>query len=279
MIEIKYVSSNGKEYDLIGDRMRGTSGNFHSYEWKQNSTNTEFGEDVYGFSKEAITYDITLTLRGLLEERKALLDELTDSFEHDIVNTTPGKIYYGEYYIECYIKRADNYISDQKNNWSDCKVEIFCPYPFWSAEERKSFFPDAAGKGEEYDFLDYPYEYSYDYTKPASGSQRWYIDHYRKSNFEMIIYGPCANPRITISNHVYQVFDTLENREYLVIKSRDKTLTKHLSNGTVQNAFAKRNKESSVFELIPNGDNLISWSGEFGFDMLIYKERSVPKWN
>ena len=29
MIEIKYVCSNGKEYSLVGDRMRATSGYFH----------------------------------------------------------------------------------------------------------------------------------------------------------------------------------------------------------------------------------------------------------
>ena len=34
MIEIKYVCSNGKEYNLVGNRMRPTSGYFHEYEWK-----------------------------------------------------------------------------------------------------------------------------------------------------------------------------------------------------------------------------------------------------
>lgn len=33
MIEVRYVSSNRKEYNLIGDKMRSTSGVFHDYEW------------------------------------------------------------------------------------------------------------------------------------------------------------------------------------------------------------------------------------------------------
>ena len=59
----------------------------------------------------------------------------------------------------------------------------------------------------------------------------------------------------------------------------DIPVTKHLSNGTVRNIFAKREKKSSVFEKIPPGELLVSWSGDFGFDVTVYKERSVPKWS
>ena len=278
MIEIKYVCSNGKEYNLIGDRMRATSGNFHAYEWKQDATSQEKGDSVYGFSKESKTYSIMLTVRGNLAERHQLLDELVEAFEYDIVNLTPGRIYFGKYYIECYIKKAENTVSGTWNNWSDCKIDIYCPYSFWSQEQVKSFYPDTANKGDEYGFLGYPYGYDYDYSRPASGSQHWYIDHHRSSNFKMIIYGPCTNPRITVNSHVYQIFDTLAGNEYVIINSRDNTVMKHLANGTVQNIFYKKRNDSSVFEMIPAGDLLISWNGEFGFDITLYKERSVPEY-
>lgn len=278
MIEVKYVCSNGKEYNLIGDKLRPTNGYFHKYKWKQKATDTEMGDNVYGFSKESITYDITLTVRGSLEERKRQLDDLTNAWEYDIVNVKPGRIYFGKYYIEGYILEMSNEVSSAWNNWTDCKVAIYCPYPFWSEESKKDFFPDGMDRGEEYDFLDYPHGYNYDYSRQKSGSQHWYIDHYRSNNFKMTIYGPCANPRITINAHIYQVYDTLEKGEYIVIDSRTKTITKHLSNGTTQNIFAKREKESSVFEPIPSGDLLINWSGAFGFEITVYKERSVPRW-
>ena len=278
MIEVKYVCSNGKEYNLIGDKLRPTNGYFHKYKWKQKATDTGMGDSVYGFSKESITYDITLTVRGSLEERKRQLDDLTNAWEYDIVNVKPGRIYFGKYYIEGYILEMSNEVSSAWNNWTDCKVAIYCPYPFWSEESKKDFFPDGMDHGEEYDFLDYPHGYNYDYSRQKSGSQHWYIDHYRSNNFKMTIYGPCANPRITINDHIYQVYDTLEKGEYIVIDSRTKTITKHLSNGTTQNIFAKREKESSVFEPIPSGDLLINWSGAFGFEITVYKERSVPRW-
>ena len=278
MIEIKYASSDGKEYNLVGDRMRATSGYFHEYEWKPMTTDQEIGVDVYGFEKEPKTYQITLTFRGPLEERKAKMDELTNSFEYDIVNKTPGRIWFGRYYIDCYIKDTASKVSATKNNWTDMEIGIYCPYPMWAVEETKNFYPDSADKAEQYEFLDYPYGYPYDYSRPSSGTQHWYVDHYRSSNFRMTIYGPCANPRITIAKQIYQVYDTLETNEYIEINSRKKTIIKRLANGTEQNIFYKKATGNSVFTEIPAGDLLISWSGEFGFDITVFKERSAPEW-
>lgn len=275
---IKYVCSNGKEYNLLGHKMRATAGVFHKYKWEQNATEMELGDNVYGFAKESITYSITFTIRGKLEERRRFLNELHDAFEHDIANATPGRIWYGEYYIECYVTAAENGVSGTWNNWSECAADIYCPYPFWSKEDKKSFYPDSAGKSEAYSFLDYPHDYMYDYSRPSSGSQNWVIDHFRNSNFVMTVYGKCANPRITINGHIYQINDTLEATEYITIDSREKTVTKYLANGTEQNIFGKRWKEQSIFELIPFGNLLIMWNGEFGFDITVYKERSVPEY-
>lgn len=277
MIEIKYVCSNGKEYDLVGDRMRTTSGCFHAYEWRPKETEMEFGSDVYGFSKEAVTYQITLTLRGSLEERKALSNELFNAFEFDVVNTTPGRFYFGAYYIEGYVRSGVNSVSAIKNNWTDYAVEIYCPYPFWAEEQAKSFFINS-DVNDEHEFLDYPYGYNYDYSRPEAGVRNWYINHYRSNNFEMIIYGPCANPRIVIAGSIYQIFDILGPSEYVVINSKNRTIVKHLANGTVQNIFYKKGTLNSIFTQIPSGDVQISWNGTFGFDITVFKERSVPEW-
>lgn len=279
MIEIKYVSSNGEEYNLIGDRMRATSGYFHSYEWKASVTENTFGATVNEFTKDPVTYDLTLTVRGKESERKEFLNKITNAFEHDMVNLTAGRIYYGAYYIDCYIKKSSNEISSDNNSRTDCKIEIYCPYPFWSMEQEQSFYPDSMNGGEEYSFLDYPMDFQYDYSRQGEGTQNWFIDHFRSNNFEMVIYGPCADPRIIINDYPYQIYETLEAGEYILLKSRNKTITKHLRNGTVQNIFAKRAKDKSVFELIPSGMLTLNWSGTYGFDIKVYKERSVPEWS
>ena len=252
MIEIKYVSSNGEEYNLIGDRMRATSGYFHSYEWKASVTENTFGATVNEFTKDPVTYDLTLTVRGKESERKEFLNKITNAFEHDMVNLTAGRIYYGAYYIDCYIKKSSNEISSDNNSRTDCKIGIYCPYPFWSMEQEQSFYPDSMNGGEEYFFLDYPMDFQHDYSRQGAGTQNWFIDHFRSNNFEMVIYGPCADPRIIINDYPYQIYETLEAGEYILLKSRNKTITKHLRNGTVQNIFAKRAKDKSVFELLPS---------------------------
>ena len=51
MIEVRYISSNKKEYNLIGDKMRPTDGSFHSYEWTPEVIERKVGETVTGFTK------------------------------------------------------------------------------------------------------------------------------------------------------------------------------------------------------------------------------------
>lgn len=152
MIEIKYVCSNGEEYNLIGDKMRATSGYFHAYEWIPNTTEKEMGVAVNSFTKEPVVYDITLTVRGKEFERKQFLNKLTNAFEYDVVNLSPGRIYYGKYYIDGYIKKSSNEVSGENNSRTDCKIEIYCPYPFWSMEQEQSFYPDSATKEKHTDF-------------------------------------------------------------------------------------------------------------------------------
>lgn len=279
MIEIKYVCSNGEEYNLIGDKMKPTSGYFHSYEWNPNTTERKMGVTVNSFTKDPAVYEITLTVRGRVEERKEILDKITDAFERDVANLSPGRIYYGEYYTDCYIYKSSNEVSGENNSRTDCKVEIYCPYPFWCAEEKRSFFPISTEPKISSDYLDYPYDYSYDYTREKNGVQDWMIDHFQSSNFELIIYGPCTDPKITINNYPYQIFDTLSAGEYITVNSRTKTVTKNLGNGTMQNIFEKRAKDKSIFEPIPSGSLAVNWNGEFGFDFTVFKERSVPKWS
>ena len=276
-MKAKYVSSNGKEYDLIGAKMRVSQGSFHSYEWEEDAEETESGSVVYGFKKGPATFTLIFTLRGDLKERHKMLDDITNAFEHDVVNVTPGRFWYGNYYIDGYIKKSGVSVSGTYNNWTELETDVYCPYPFWINEQERSFYPETRDPGEQYNFLEYPIDYSYDYSRQKKGSQNWVINHFTKCNFKMIIYGPCTNPRILINDHVYQVFDTLEGPEYIVVDSKNKTVTKYLSNGTIQNIFYKREKESSIFEPLPSGELLINWNAEFGFDIIAYRERSVAE--
>lgn len=110
------------------------------------------GVAVNSFTKEPVVYDITLTVRGKEFERKQFLNKLTNAFEYDVVNLSPGRIYYGKYYIDGYIKKSSNEVSGENNSRTDCKIEIYCPYPFWSMEqEQEQYFKGTDEIVEIYD--------------------------------------------------------------------------------------------------------------------------------
>lgn len=277
MIEVRYVSSNRKEYNLIGDKMRSTSGVFHDYEWDPETVSQKMGDKVTGFTKKAKTYSLTLTVRGKLEERKSLIDELTDEFEHDIINITPGRIYFGEWYIDCYIKNKTTGISGTWNNWTELSVGIYCPYPSWIREESR-LFTAVLPETEQGIYLDYEYDYNYDYTMPYGGDVIWQVDHFAPCEFLMTIFGPCTDPRVVINRKIYQVYVTLAENDYLQIDSRENTVIKYAANGIQQDIYDLRAKQESIFDPITPGNIRVVWPGDFGFDLTLYCERSEPRW-
>ena len=275
MIEVRYVSSNRKEYNLIGDKMRPTSGVFHDYEWDPETVSQKMGDKVTGFTKKAKTYSLTLTVRGKLEERKSLIDELTNEFEHDIINITPGRIFFGEWYIDCYIKNKTTGISGTWNNWTELSVGAYCPYPFWIRETPYYF---KAAEITSTNNKRYAGRYAYRY---ANGLNNTYIinDHYAESNFRMVIYGPCVKPSVYIGGYEYHADITLESGEYLEIDSAAETVTKYMVSGIRVNAFNNRSFQNNIFRPIQPGQQDISWDGSFDFDLILFEERSEPRWS
>ena len=105
-------------------------------------------------------------------------------------------------------------------------------------------------------------------------------DHYGECDFKMIIYGPCTNPVIRINGHAYEVAAALYAGEYILIDSRDHTVYRYLIDGRKQNLFNQRNKESDLFQKVPAGRCAVLWNAAaFGFDLILFQERSEPAWN
>lgn len=311
MIEINYVSSTGKVKSLIGDKMRATSGSFHKYSWVPNQKERDFGDILYGFKRKAATYEIILTFRGDIEERRVQMDELTALFESDVINKTPGKIWYGDYYIPCYVTESESGVSETWNNWSTKKINIYCPYPFWCRDKTCHFYtnPDAimeeAPREEISEIVesvstepeyprDYPYEYALRYKPPIKRKNlrdypydyyknhtvgRLDNDHFAESDFKMIVYGPCTHLEIRIGSNLYRVSAILYDNEYLVIDSRERTIVKYGINGVQTNLFNARDKEHYIFQKIPAGKQTVRWNAQYSFDVILYQERSEPLWS
>ena len=274
-VNLQYVASSGNTYNLKTNGLRTREANFHMWEWIPNGSELQFGQRISSFSKDAAEYETTLTFDGGPLARKAMIENLHEDFELDVRNMTPGRIVWGDYYIECYITISST-TPDENLLWTDNEITIYCPYPFWIKEDTQTFMPQDAPGAQP--FLDYEFDYDYDYFYGNPGIAIWQTNFPFASEFKMTVYGPVSDPRILINGYPYQFFDTLEATEYVVIDSRNNKITKHLANGSTQNIFDLRNKAESIFEPIPSGTLTFNWSGAFGFDLTLFEERSEPRW-
>ena len=209
MRRLEYINSRGEIINFREFDTQIYKGNFHDYQWSYDGIARQFGEDIERFKKSPLKYEIVIVARGADKEEK--LNSITEIIEYDIQHKKPAQLWWGDYYVNCYIIASTTTPSD-KFIGAEKTMEILVPYPFWFREIKKSFFANSGGGSGEY--LDYDYGYLYDYTGPDNNSF-WNVDHYAPSHFEMIIYGPCVDPRININEHPYIVYYTVEKGEYI----------------------------------------------------------------
>lgn len=246
-------------------------------EWKHEATenvnaNRKKLERFYrtGVSKK-ITLQVYADTKAEFDEMLDRLNEITDI---DIIEQKPGKLWVGDYYLECFITELDpkDYDDIFYTVDVDATIEAFTPY--WINKSTHTFH--SYGIASNYNKR-YPGRYPYRY---ANGLTSNYLvnPNYTPSNFQMIIYGPVVNPQITVGVNTYLVNIVLEEGEYLLIDSRNKTITKFLKNGEKVNAYHNRQKGKEFFEKIRTGRQMVQWTGKFDFDITVIEERSIPKW-
>lgn len=275
---VKYVSGNSRKEFILNQNYEISIKTCNPYQsnWTYEFVKRQYGIDISRFGKDPINLKIALKFRGTKLTINQNLENFYKECEKDIIGMTPGKIWIGDHYLQGYvISRTTTNVSEfygRKQELSFLGIK-----GFWIKEEKRSFYAASADPGGDTD-LDYNYDYNYDYAAEAGSGKQWYVDHFASSEFKMIIYGSAVDPRININGYPYQIFDDIETGEYVLIDSQNNTVTKYRNNGTTVNLFDMRAKEQSVFQPIPGGLNSVSWSGAFGFDIILFTERSEPKW-
>lgn len=272
---LQYIASSGNVYNLKADGIRTKKANYHKWKWGVNGTALQYGIRVSDFTRKPAEYETTLIFAGSHNDRKELIDALHEDFELDVRTMRTGRIIWGDYYIDCFVVSSSTEPNAKVDLWTDNTVSFYCPYPFWIKEETKEFLPQSVPAGQE--FLDYPFDYEYNYFYGNPGIGIWQTNFPFESEFKMIIYGPVSDPRILINGYPYQVFTTLTDGEYLVIDSRDNTITKYQASKIQVNLFDNRDKVHSVFKSIPGGTLRFNWTGAFGFDLTLFEERIEPR--
>lgn len=283
-MEIYYKNNSGRILNFMQWPYKISESDILGYEWSY--TGTEYtgnknGGAISAIRKKIAKTTLTVAVSAISKADYAqALRNLLGVTEADILNNSPGRLYVGDYYYPCYIYGSDKKEWERMSTFLENKLKVVSSYPLWCREQQKSFLrgnPAAAGETDEYLF--YPVAYPYRYSLPHDAG---FLnnDHYAACDFRLIVYGPCTNPAIRINGHLYQVTAVLYAGDYLQIDSRDNTVVRRRADGRVENLFNQRNKGSELFEKIPAGRCAVTWSTEaFGFDIILYQERSEPEWN
>lgn len=269
---IKYVNNIGQEVNLNEMPYKMLVSDILDYEWEVLTSSNKITGFGYKVREKKLNIDVH---RSKLNGARKNMSVLTEIFEKDILADIPGKLYIDEQYMSCYIKSSD------KDNWEtdqiiQCEYGIITDFPFWITETEYAFKTQniTSSSNKKYP-LKYPFRY-------ANGMDNAYVinPNFTDSNFILRVYGPVVNPQVNIGCHAYIVNTILEIGEYLEINSMNGTVVKTMMNGIKVNIFHARAKGAkSVFKKIPAGRQNITWPGEFDFDLIIYEERSEPKWN
>lgn len=283
MMELYYLSGTGGEkLDLMSNQYRANIQDLLQYEWDYGTSDNvgRNGGRITEMKRGVAAKSMTISVMGSSREAYTeVLNRYLRITERDIRNLTPGRLYLGENYLTCYLA-ASQYDTafDPGVTFARKAVTLVSEYPFWRIEETTRYLPDDR-ETESAEYLDYPYDYAYDYLYDLSGARQLINDHYASSDFVMTVYGPAVNPTVYIAGHKYMVATVLYDGDYMVIDSAAKTVIRIAADGTSENLFNCREKDSEIFEKIPPGNNTVIFNQEFGFDLTLYRERSEPEWS
>lgn len=266
MLKMKYINHYGEEINFGEKGLYINESDLHDYEWSYDIVNKK----VVNLENETKKPKIDVFATG--EDRREIANHFFEVINKDVLENEAGRIVIGDYYLEGY------FVAKENSKYSSGKViKMTLTYVApnkWMKKTKFSYMPEESTTLEG---LDYPHDYPHDYkmhrsTKPIVN------DGYRPCDFEIVFYGAQETPTIIINGHTYQVYTTLQAGEYLIVNSLEKTIRKVLNDGTIQNVFNRRNKDSYIFEKIAVGKATVIRDTDARLDITLIEQRSEPKW-
>ena len=285
------------------------TGDFLDYAWEYEISGRHIGK----LRKTVQEKEFTITVFGKTEEEYAHnINTLHQAFERDVLKNTPGRLYFGEYYLSCFVYTSEKTEWEYGCNSMDNTLGIIEANSFWRRETTHRYLPqqkpvegdvqnpDISGEKLEGELLGHGAvvkDFPFDFLKPSNlkityplfgfpfdlvgthGRRTLNNEAFTDTDFVMVIYGFVDNPNIQIAGHPYTVYATIYEGERLIIDSAAGTVKKIGRLGEETNLYNARRKDYSVFRKIPPGVQTVSWPGTYGVDIILYDERSEPKWS
>lgn len=268
-----YVNNDGEKVIFGENGLFANYNDLRDYEWSFSDDN----RIVSGFYKDVSSKSIpAVIVKNSLSERIEARNRIFEAVEKDVLSGKKGKIYIGEWYLNCWITAIENSNYLRHADFSKIELTVTTDDPFWYRNEMFSF---SAISGTATGGIEFPFDFTFDLQQSKLGQNNIDNSEPFPAAFQITAYGPCSeNVSIKIGGHTYQVNVGLNAGENLVIDSKNKTITKVLQDRSEISAMRYRYKKESVFESIQPGNNELTWNGNFGFDILLLHRRSEPDW-
>lgn len=273
MLDKFYYQNNFGEILYFGQNgLYASYNNLRDYQWDYTENNGIISDFSMGIKTKELP---VLFASSSGKETKQLRNKAYSIVEKDLRAGKKGKLYVGDYYLECNIYGMSNSDYLIKDYFLKTTMQVCTDRPMWKRSILHSFKSQNINSSEL--GKDYPFDYSIDLLAKVQGQQTILNDSDFATDFIMTIYGSVSSPEILINNHLYAMKSIISDGEKIVIDSDAGTITKH-SGGTQYNVFNERYKEKSVFEKIANGLCSVQWDNSFDFDIILLDARAEPMW-
>ena len=276
-----YEGSDGSKVNLMGDGIYAQNPETLTQNtWEYSTMSGSSGlARVKRFYKDAKELPLTVGIMAEdKEEFNAMMYNMHRIFDRDVRRLKPGKLWWNDWYKEVFAVDTSNDSFEELFESVDRDIKFLAVGSYWVRKVVRKY---EAGTGTGKDSLDYGLDYGFDYDHDygvddtAEAIENNCID---AANFEIRFYGPVANPSVSISGHVYEVFDTLSEGEYIIVNSLTKKILKYDQYGNETNVFHLRGRDDYIFQKIPEGMNTVTRSRANALDITIYDERGEPEW-
>ncbi len=208
-------------------------------EWQYTGIeSTSFGGEIKKFYKSFAEY--TLTVSVVCDSQEDFAEKIqfmSDAFQADIENKTPGKLYFNNTYLECFIRSSSYAEYDDLFYMADIELTVVSPYPGWISESLNTYI--FSKDTDETSVLGFSIV-GFAILGTDKGSSWFRIisnNQLVPCDMSITMFGPAESPLVQIGDNYYQVNYTIESGQALTINTKNKTVT--LGDGT--NLFAYRN--------------------------------------
>ena len=264
-----HTNSNNETLDFTELCIYANYNDLRDFEWTVSQSN----DKITGFYKGVVKKTIPFVFLVDAEKANEIKNKFYEHFEIDILTKRTGYLELNGYKYYCYVTKSVKSLYLASKGYLKLDVELVSDNSLWYKETLRTIdFSESEIEGS----LTYPFTYPFTYG--GDNTSTIVNEDFTESDAIIRVYGACENPVVRLNDIVYRVNASLEEGEYLEIKTKDKTLYKFDNKGVQTNIFHLRDKENSPFQKIPSGTLTVNANGKFKVDIVIIEARGEPKW-